>query len=242
MTCPRLPLLTLASLLLLPASAAQAAGAERPFAGMLIDGTAQPLTECTDGPETLCLLDGRLKLEGRWRNQHDGGTEGTAQALPLTQKTGMFWFFEADNIEVIIKALDATVVNGHFWIFLGSLSDVEYSIEATNTTTGESVTYYNPPGNLYGIADTTALESEDGQLCGTIAGLPCPGDLFCDLQPPQPGDNVCHVTDAGGVCVIVPEVCPEIFEPVCGCDGVTYSNDCERLRAMMPKEKDGVCG
>lgn len=238
---PSLPCLIALVLLLVPSTLAGAEGPPSPFAGLRIDGAAPPKMDCVESAETLCLLEGRLMLEGRWKNQHDGGTEGVARALPLTDKTGMFWFFQEDNIEVILKALDATVVNGHFWIFLGSLSDVEYWIDATNTTTGERVTYYNPPGNLYGIADITALDSGVGQHCGTIVGIQCPGDLFCDPRSPEPEHNLCQVTDVGGECVAVPEVCPAIFEPVCGCDGVTYASDCHRLQARVPKEKDGEC-
>ena len=53
---------------------------------------------------------------------------------------------------------------------------------------------------------------------------------------------MCQVVDAGGSCVPVPQVCPEIFQPVCGCDGKTYGNDCERRGAKVQKAHDGRCG
>jgi hypothetical protein len=37
-------------------------------------------------------------------------------------------------------------------------------------------------------------------------------------------------------------VCPEIFEPVCGCDGVTYSNSCEAINwGGVTAWEDGPC-
>jgi Kazal-type serine protease inhibitor domain len=39
-----------------------------------------------------------------------------------------------------------------------------------------------------------------------------------------------------------PEVCPTVWDPVCGCDGITYGNDCERLRAGVELAHAGACG
>jgi len=44
-----------------------------------------------------------------------------------------------------------------------------------------------------------------------------------------------------GVCVPRPEACPDVWDPVCGCDGVTYPNACEAARAGMSVDYPGVC-
>ena len=39
----------------------------------------------------------------------------------------------------------------------GALSDVEYDVLVTDTTTGQSKTYHNPAGTLASVADTKAF-------------------------------------------------------------------------------------
>ena len=79
-------------------------------------------------------------------------------------------------------------------------------------------------------------QGECPQVCGGIQAIPCPEGQICDLPA-----GMCQGADLQGVCVERPEACAEVFEPVCGCDGVTYSNDCFRQMAGMQKDHDGEC-
>ncbi len=118
--------------------------------------------DCVVTSDELCLLGGRFKISVDYRNQHDGGSEGTATVVPSTDETGLFWFFDPENIELIVKALDGRHINQHFWLFYGALSDVEYQITLTDTASGEARIYHNPPGEICGRADTAAFREAPG--------------------------------------------------------------------------------
>ena len=46
---------------------------------------------------------------------------------------------------------------------------------------------------------------------------------------------------ASGKCVPRPSSCPRLWAPQCCCDGKTYANDCERLRAGAAFSHKGEC-
>lgn len=120
---------------------------------------SQRMGDCTQGEERLCLLDGRFAVEVAWRNPRNART-GTGQAVPLTDESGSFWYFTADNLELVVKLVDGRSVNGHFWVFYGALSDVEYTIQVTDTATGAIRRYTNSAGEICGQADIRGFADE----------------------------------------------------------------------------------
>jgi hypothetical protein len=110
---------------------------------------------CALEPTQLCL-NGRFRVEVRFTDPRNGQS-GDAAAIPLTSDTGGFWFFDASNVELVIKVLDGRGVNGHYWVYAGALSDVAYTITVTDTATGKVKTYQNAAHQLASRSDTSAF-------------------------------------------------------------------------------------
>jgi hypothetical protein len=112
---------------------------------------------CVPSDEAHCLERGRFRVQARYTDFR--GNDGVAKTLPATlDDTGLFWFFESNNVELTIKVLNACSVNGRYWVFVSSGSTVEYEITVTDTATGEQRTYDNALGAIPElIADTSAF-------------------------------------------------------------------------------------
>ena len=111
---------------------------------------------CVPSATRLCLQGGRFAVEADWRDFQGNAGKGMAVPLPGGD-TGYFWFFGADNVEVVLKVLDGRVLNGKFWVFYGALSSVQYTLTVTDTETGQVKKYENPSGRLGSVADTGAF-------------------------------------------------------------------------------------
>src|SRR5688572_22012090 len=87
-------------------------------------------------PSQLPLVEGRFEVSATW--QLTDGSAGTARALPLGDASGTFWFFAPDNVELVVKVLDACgTPRPRFWFFAAGLTDVEVEVRVRDTWSGE---------------------------------------------------------------------------------------------------------
>jgi hypothetical protein len=98
----------------------------------LVGHTVQPFAFTVTAPaQELTLQDGLFTARVAWRDVRSG-QQGTASAVKLSEESGYFWFFDSANVEVTLKVLDGRLVNGHFWVFLASMTDVEVTTTVTS--------------------------------------------------------------------------------------------------------------
>ena len=138
------------------------------------DGTPAILSECHDGagqlwrpaaevcvPDSLglCLNQERFRVDVEWRGFDD--TSGFGQAVRVgSDDSGLLWFFETDNWELLIKVLDGCGINDRLWVFAAATTTVEYTLRVTDTWTSAIREYTNPLGNAAAaITDTDAFAS-----------------------------------------------------------------------------------
>ena len=90
---------------------------------------------------------------------------------------------------------------------------------------------------LSALSPAPASAAALGETCDGIAAIQCGAGLWCEHPAGQ-----CQLADGSGTCLKESgPLCSAIYQPVCGCDGKTYGNDCERQRAKISKMQDGPC-
>jgi hypothetical protein len=120
--------------------------------------------------ETLSLHGESFVASIVWHLPGDGGS-GRGFARALTSESGWFWFFSPDNLEVTLKVLDGRPVNGHWWVFLASMTNVGFTVTVYDNRSGclglpvtppvcPSWTFTNPPSVNANRLDTQAFPAE----------------------------------------------------------------------------------
>ena len=124
---------------------------------------------CRGGLRYMCLRDRRFELRAHWSNPDVAGDMGNGGAVKtgISDESGLFWFFDPANVELVVKVLDGRDLNGAHWVFFGALSDVEYWLTVRDAETGAARTYHNPPKEVCGQSDVQAFEEQPPIAAGS---------------------------------------------------------------------------
>lgn len=119
---------------------------------------------CVASETAMCLNQGRFRVEVDWRDAK--GNTGQAQVVDFgadfsSDDSGLFYFFNANNWEMLVKVLDACNSSfNSFWVFSAATTNVEYTLKVTDTQSNTVKTYFNPLGtSAPAITDTGAFNT-----------------------------------------------------------------------------------
>jgi hypothetical protein len=155
------------------------------------------------------------------RVSHSGDIVGTVECSGGSVVQGALVFIPGHSFMV------KTDARGMFRIYSvpGGTYDVTVEIEP-----GEAVTVVDVVVRKKIVTDLGTIDacsdacSENGE---------CPEGFYC-----AKAEGDCF---GEGTCREMPDACPEIWDPVCGCDGNTYGNSCEAAAMGINVAYPGEC-
>ncbi len=114
---------------------------------------------CTPDTDTLCLGEnGRFRVEVTWATR--AGETGVGQTFDIgLRDSGLFYFFNENNIELLVKVLDAcNLPQNSFWVFFAATTDLEFQLTVTDTVSDITKIYENGQGMpADAVTDTQAF-------------------------------------------------------------------------------------
>lgn len=121
---------------------------------------------CEPGPNVLCLAGGRFQVEATFQRAAGGLAGGTVSAPGVSVPVGPieindppdeggFWFFDENNVELVVKVFNGCKINGSFWVLTSLLVDADAEVTITDTVSGDTLPLPQMP--FEAVTDTEAF-------------------------------------------------------------------------------------
>lgn len=112
-----------------------------------------PASGCTP-TTTLLQFDGDYEISMCYRTP-DGQVDQAKSGIWASGESGLLWFFDRDNAEVLVKVLDGCSQNGHRWVFVAPVTTLEFNLLVTAP---DGTTWRH--GNVQGVTASTRSDTQ----------------------------------------------------------------------------------
>ncbi len=150
-------------------------------------------------------------------------------------------------VGVVVSAVSCAPEEAVIWS-LPSSAGADSGTSGTSAADEAGTSGTSGTGALSGTGGTSGGAFVTGGSTGASGmatnGASDAGTDYCESNEDCPVSWVCEKPDCGaptGVCEARPVFCPSEPMPVCGCDQVTYWNDCVRRKAGAAAALAGEC-
>ena len=103
---------------------------------------------CLENSTTSCLQDGRFQLSAFAIRPNGKRVQAKIKEALIGDDASLFYFFEFDNVELLVKVLNGCWSNGKYWVFGSAGTDLKYTVTVKDLPKGREKTYrrhrYNP--------------------------------------------------------------------------------------------------
>lgn len=79
------------------------------------------------------------------------GQMGVGQVILLSVDLGYFWFFDFENVEILVKVFDVCGFNQCFWVFVVGFIDLVIELEVEDIDMGQVCCYISLVGEGFGL-------------------------------------------------------------------------------------------